>query len=235
MFLIALAASAFAFETSQAEHLEIKWMRDSVEYRALTRQIYRTAEAAVEAQAQRLRKKDAWVVVLDVDETVLDNSPYFLDRAAYRLPFDWQSWDAWTERREAGIIPGSKDFVDAVRAAGGRVAWITNRSERTRQATRDNLDRVDLWADDDLLCMLTEDESYTKQVRREQLRTGSGTCAWEGVQPKVLAYLGDTIHDLPEPGEDGVLEESLGLRFFVLPNPAYGGWEHSVTWYAAPE
>lgn len=234
MLLLALTLSAQAFETSEAAHLEIKWMRDSVEYRALTRQIYRTAEATVLAQAKRLKRNDAWAVVLDVDETALDNSTYFLDRAAYRLPFDWQSWDAWAERRQAPAIPGAKAFVDAVREAGGRVAWITNRSDRTTEATRDNLADVGLWGEGDALCTLTADEAYTKRVRRTELRDGTGPCGWAGTPVQVLAYLGDTIHDLPEEGEDGVMFEQLGLRFFVLPNPAYGGWEHRVTWYPEP-
>ena len=36
-----------------------------------------------------------WAVVLDLDETVLNNQTYQLERAAYQAPFDTDSWNAW--------------------------------------------------------------------------------------------------------------------------------------------
>ncbi len=74
-------------------HLEIKYVRDSSEYAALTRQIYRLAGEAVAAAARSL-PANGWAVVLDIDETALDNSAYQLERAAYGLPFAQPSWQA---------------------------------------------------------------------------------------------------------------------------------------------
>ena len=226
---LALHAPAFAFETTDTAHLEIKWVRDSAEYQALTRQIYKDAGASVRDQAAHLKKRTVWTVVLDVDDTTLDTSEYMLDRAAYRLRFDWPSWDAWTERRDAPPVPGVVKFIEGVRAEGGRVAWITNRHPGTRQATIDDLANNGLWSDSDVMCTLSDDDAYTKKVRRTELRSGKGPCAWDGTPVTVLAYLGDAMHDLPEDGEDGAAAENLGVRTFVIPNPMYGGFDHAVT------
>src|SRR5262249_37857912 len=79
----------------------------------------------------------SWAVVLDIDETALDNSTYQLDRTAYGLAFESTSWNAWIQRREAPAVPGVADFVAAVRRLGGRVAWISDRdAPLLRDATR---------------------------------------------------------------------------------------------------
>jgi 5'-nucleotidase (lipoprotein e(P4) family) len=222
-------ASDQDFQTARNDHLELKWFRDSVEHQALSTQIFGHALASVEAQRRELGRRDAWAVVVDIDETVLDNSPYFLELAAYGRSFDWPSWDAWCERRTAEALPGAQAFVDGVRAAGGRVVWISNRHIRTEASTRDNLRAVGLWSDSDGLCLMTDDEARTKRVRREEVREGRGSCGVEGQPARVLAYVGDTWGDLPQDDEDGGNQAQLGVRTFVLPNPLYGGWEHTVT------
>ena len=70
----------------QPTALEIKYVRDSQEYVMLSRLVYRAATQAVVASAKSLAPK-SWVVVLDLDETALDNSPFQLERAAYGLPY----------------------------------------------------------------------------------------------------------------------------------------------------
>ncbi len=212
--------------------LEIKWMRDSEEYAALSRQLYRLAERAV-AEAARRASRGRWAVVLDLDETVLDNSAYQLERLAYRLPFDSTSWNAWIRhRREAGTVPGIGEFIAAVRRLGGRVAWISNRWDSTREPTRADLVRHGLWNDDDRLCLLTAEPAYTKAARRAEVTGGSGRCAWDGAPMTVLAYVGDAMGDFPAAGEadpDAGSDAAFGTRFFMLPNPMYGSWVTRVT------
>jgi 5'-nucleotidase (lipoprotein e(P4) family) len=213
----------------EPDHLEVKYVRDSLEYAVLVRQIYRQATRAVQAGSTAGRQ---WAVVLDVDETALDNSVYQLERAAYQLPFDDESWNAWVRRAQAPPVPGVVEFIAAVRAAGGSVAWITNRDDVTREHTRRNLAAVGLWDDGDRLCLKTPDAAYTKGVRRRELATGQGACAWQDRPLDVLAYVGDQVGDFPASGEslpDAGREEAFGTRFFLLPDPMYGGWTTRVT------
>jgi len=208
---------------AQTGHAEIKWVRDSREYVELTRQVYDLAAAAVRAAAAEQR--GAWAVVMDLDETVLDNSVYELERAAYAAPFDTASWNAWVRRGEAGAVPGAADFIAAVRGAGGRIAFVSGREASTVDATRRNLAALGLTRDGDLLCLRDPAGARTKRVRRAEIRSGSGNCAWNAPVP-ILVYVGDAMGDFPQPDEE---PGAFGQRFFILPNPMYGDWERGVT------
>jgi 5'-nucleotidase (lipoprotein e(P4) family) len=223
------ASGARAQQTPAAEHgREVKWVRDSEEYATITRWIYRSATQSVRQQAQRLQRGQSWAVVLDVDETVLDNTAYELERRAYGQPHDEAVFAAWIARREAGAVPGAAEFIAEVRRMGGRVAWITNRLVGTRAHTEENLALRGLWAEGDRLCMMDlADTAYTKTARRAEVLRGTGACGF-GAPITVLAWIGDQLGDIPRAGEadaDAGREEAFGVRYFLLPNPMYGSWE----------
>ncbi|HSE28069.1 MAG TPA: HAD family acid phosphatase [Gemmatimonadales bacterium] len=233
-------APGLAGAQTPGQGLQVKYVRDSEEYAVLARQVFRVATNALPGALHALPRGAAWAVVLDVDETALDNSVYELERATYGIPFNDPSWSAWVERREAGAVPGVEDFIRSVRAAGGRVAWISNRDESTREATRANLDVHGLWADADLLCLQrAADSAYTKRRRRGELEAGAGSCSWPGVRPRVIAFVGDAMGDFPS-AEEAIAaggptgEQAFGSRHFLLPNPMYGRWATRVTRRPAP-
>ena len=232
VFLCGLAVSAVAVGAQQpaAVHdLGIKYMRDSEEYAALARQTYRVAGEAVQRAART--GSGQWAVVLDIDETALDNSVYELERSSYGLPFEAASWNAWTLRQSAGAIPGAREFTAAVRQVGGHVAWISNRDAVTLDATRATLRAVELWNDDDRLC-LQDSSARTKSARRAEVVSGTGACAWPGTAMRVVAFLGDQMGDFPAAGEaipDAGADGAFGRTCFLLPNAMYGGWTTRVT------
>jgi acid phosphatase len=226
-----LAAVPAALRAQSAGGREIRWVRDAEEYAVLTRQVYRLATRAAESAARQLPRGAAWAVVLDIDETTLDNSVYMLERAAYGAPFDTASWDAFLNRRESGVVPGVQDFVAAVRRLGGRVAWITDRDSAVLAATRDNLARFGLWNDADLLCPLRPAPN-PKAVSRAEVAAGSGACSWSGQRTTIVAFVGDHVGDFPAPGEadpDAGRDAAFGVRYFLLPDPLYGSWERRPT------
>ena len=106
-FLLAVGTALQAQQPAAPRELAIKYMRDAEEYAALARQVYRIGGEAVARTAPALARR-AWAVILDVDETALDNSTYQLERSAYGLPFDPGSWNAWVRRREAGPVPAQR-------------------------------------------------------------------------------------------------------------------------------
>jgi 5'-nucleotidase (lipoprotein e(P4) family) len=231
----AVAAAAFLLvrpthaQAPSAGATGIKYMRDSEEYAALSRQVYRQAAEAVGRRAQALAP-GSWSVVLDVDETALDNSVYQLDRAAYGLAFESSSWNAWVLRREAGAVPGVADFVAAVRRLGGRVAWISNRDAIVGDATRANLRSAGLLGDDDRVCL--QEAQRPKAVRRAELVSGKGSCAWSGTPVYVVAFIGDQMGDFPAADEriaDTGTDDAFGRTCFLLPNSMYGDWATKVT------
>ena len=214
------------------QSLAIKYMRDSQEYSTLARQVYRTAEQAVRTAAPSLQK-GSWVVSLDIDETALDNSPYQLEREAYRLPFDVTSFNAWVARRQAAAIPGVSEFVQTVRQLGGSVAWISNRDVQTLEATRANLTALQLWSDQDRLCLQAQTTPRpTKRTRRSEVSAGQGGCSWTGIQMRFIAFVGDQMGDFPE-ADEGIPDTGTDLAFgrtcFLLPQAMYGDWVTRVT------
>ena len=205
----------------------IRWTRDSAEHRAVFLQVYRAATAHVEREAAG-RAPGTWAVVLDADETVLDNSLYQLERARAGKPFDAESWRAWCARREAVPLPGAQAFLARVRALGGKVAIVTNRSARECPDT-EAVFRAHGLAYDAMLCK-PDGGPGDKGPRFEAVARGTTPF---GLPPlEVVSFLGDNIQDFPglsqavrkEPDEAFA---AFGARFFVLPNPMYGSWERN--------
>jgi 5'-nucleotidase (lipoprotein e(P4) family) len=201
------------------------WVQQSAEYAALTRQIYRQAQAFVEATA-RGRQPGTWAVMLDADETVINNVQYQLEREPKGLGFTQESWTAWVRRREATPIPGSGEFLRRVAAMGGRIAIVTNRLESECDDTREVFRRHVL-PFDAMLCRPAGQPS-DKNPRFAMVADGR---AFGGSAPvEVVAVLGDNILDFPalsqhlrEQGDEAFAV--FGAKYFVLPNPMYGSWQ----------
>jgi len=203
----------------------IRWSRESAEHRALFLQVYRTATVHVEREAAG-RAAGSGAVILDADETVIDNSLYQLERARDGKPFDAASWRAWCARREATPLPGAAAFLSRVRALGGRIAIVTNRTAAECPDTEAVFQAQGL-AYDAMLCKPDAGPS-DKNLRFESVARGTTPA---GLPPlEVVAFVGDNIQDFPGQGQT-LREKSdeafapFGARFFVLPNPMYGSWE----------
>jgi 5'-nucleotidase (lipoprotein e(P4) family) len=205
----------------------LRWARDSAEHRAIFLQVYRAATARVEREAAT-RLGGTWAVVLDADETVIDNSPYQVERERAGLPFDSASWRAWTERREAVPLPGARAFLARVNELGGRVAIVTNRTVSECPDT-EAVFRAHQLAFDVMLCKPDGGPS-DKNPRFEAVAKGT-TAA--GLPPlEIVAFVGDNIQDFPalsqairKQGDDAFAP--FGARYFALPNPMYGSWERN--------
>lgn len=229
--VLAIAAPLIARQPSATQNLAIKYARDSQEYATLARQVYRHAAASILASVNQFRREE-WVVSADIDETALDNSTYQLERAvAYGLPHDATSFNAWVERRAAPAVPGAIEFARAIHKAGGRIAWISNRSATTTKATQANLEALDMFSASDLLCLETVRER-TKKIRRKEVLSGNGDCSWPGKPMKFAGFVGDQMGDFPD-ADEGVpgtgVDTSFGSISFLLPNAMYGAWTTSVT------
>jgi 5'-nucleotidase (lipoprotein e(P4) family) len=187
--------------------------------------VFRAASAHVEAAAAT-REHGTWAVVIDADETILDNSTYQVEREEQGLGFTRESWSEWTARREAVALPGARAFLARVRELGGRIAVVTNRRVSECPDTEAVL-RTEGLVYDVVLCR--PDDGPGDKNRRFEAVTRGTTPA--GLPPlEVVAFLGDNVHDFPGQSQalrgkgEGAFED-FGVRFFVLPNPMYGGWE----------
>jgi 5'-nucleotidase (lipoprotein e(P4) family) len=225
----AVAPSAAARESQapvEPSHA-IRWTRASAEHRALFLQVYAAARARVEREAAQ-RPGGGWAVVLDADETVIDNSAYQLERERAGLRFDAPSWHEWTKRREALPQPGARAFLERVRELGGRIAIVTNRTESECPDT-EAVFRTHGLLYDVMLCRPDSGPS-DKNPRFDAVARGTTPA---GLPPlEVVAFVGDNIQDFPGlsqaiRGDGDAGFAGFGARYFVLPNPMYGSWERN--------
>lgn len=202
--------------------LEVRWVRRSAEHAAVYLQTYRAAGRHLEAVADTLTAAD-WAVVLDADETVLDNSLYQRERAEQGLGYTPASWNAWVRREAAPALPGAVQFVDLVHGLGGRVVIVTNREDAVCGPTRSNLVAVGIVAES-VLCQVGGEDD--KNARFERVEAGG----LPGLPPlRIVMWLGDNIQDFPDLTQEVRLQgaaafDRFGQAYWVFPNPMYGSW-----------
>jgi 5'-nucleotidase (lipoprotein e(P4) family) len=202
---------------------DVRWVRESAEWRAIARQTWRLATERVEALASG-RAAGSWAVILDADETVLDNSEYQRRLAERGARYADSTWALWVRERAAAAVPGAAAFTQRVRALGGRVAIVTNRADSLCADTEANLRAVGTHANM-VLCKPaggSDKNPRFRAVEQGSARPGTGALA-------VLLFVGDNIQDFPmlsqrSRGDEAALAE-FGRRWFLLPNPMYGSWE----------
>ena len=213
-------ATAASPTGASVDPLEIRWVKESAEYEAMVRQVYRIAQARVEDASIDLAK-GSWGVILDADETVISNAAYQSERARQGLAYSPESWTAWVKRRDATAQPGAAAFLNRVRELGGRIAIVTNRRAAVCDDTKANFEALALVFD----VMLCRTDEGDKNPRFKAVENGIA-----GAPPmKVIAWLGDDIQDFPTlsqkiRGQGVEAFADFGVRFFVLPNPMYGSW-----------
>jgi acid phosphatase len=227
------------------------WMQRAAEYRIAAEQVYglaterlTTTIAAPGTAVVEQRGADPatlarlpTAIIVDLDETVLDNSFYQARRALAGGEFDESSWDAWVSEGAAPAVPGAVEFLRAASRAGHKVFYVTNRSCPrgtapgagcpSREATLRNLVALglpDAGAPDALLQRGDRPEwSGSSKVSRR---------AWLAERYRIVALAGDDLHDFVDRAEYAQRREELaplfGTRWFLLPNAMYGSWERAL-------
>jgi 5'-nucleotidase (lipoprotein e(P4) family) len=202
---------------------DIRWVQKSAEYRALTSQVYRHAASRLRELSKGLAP-GSWGVILDADETVLDNSEFQRRSAEMDSVYTPARWAAWCGERAAGAVPGAVGFMNTVHTLHGRVAIVTNRAESSCDATRDNLQQLGI-VPDVLLCQAPGERDKNPRFQRVQL----GTAAAGIPALKIVEWIGDNIQDFPDltqkSRDSTTAIANFGQRYFVVPNPMYGSWE----------
>ena len=203
---------------------DVRWFRNSAEYRALTTQVYRQASVRLPELA-RGYVRDSWAVILDADETILDNSEYQRRRASVDSAFSDPTWVAWVRERAATAVPGAVGFVRLVHTMGGKIAVVSNRADSLCAETRENLVKVGATPD---IVLCQPPGQPDKNPRFQRIQSGGAIAGAPAL--RVVAWLGDNIQDFPGLTQQVVHDDptklaDFGGRFFVLPNPMYGSWE----------
>ena len=202
---------------------DIHWFRTSAEYRGIALEVYRNATEHLPELARGLAS-GTWAVILDADETVLDNSVNQRQLADRNEKFSEPAWSQWVRERAATAIPGAVEFTAKVHSLGGRIAIVTNRADSLCGPTRENLRAVGVDADI-VLCQPVGPSD--KNPRFQKVQNGTAVPGIGALT--VVAWIGDNIQDFPNLTQavrdvrGGYVD--FGRRYYLLPNPMYGSWE----------
>lgn len=219
-------APSSATAESLALPTSVRWTRGSAEHRMLFEQVYAGATRALDSLV-RAQDVGEWAVILDADETIIDNSEYQRRRALLDSGFTASSWSAWVAERAATTLPGARQFLSHVRDRGGRVVIVTNRTQAECPDTRANLEALEL-ATDLVLCRVDGPQGSDKNARFAAVQSGNAAVGFPPMN--VLLWVGDNIQDFPaltQAARDAGPEviSLFGRRYFILPNPMYGSWD----------
>jgi 5'-nucleotidase (lipoprotein e(P4) family) len=206
--------------------LGLKWYRRAAERRALAAQAYRIAtEKVVAKKAAGLT--GAWGVVLDIDETTLNNSLYQQERMDLGLGYSPASWTEWVNRKSATPLDGVLDFTKKVKSLGGKVVFVSNRTVAECDPTAANLDTAGIPHD----AMLCKTDGSDKNARFAAVTSGTAPSTLPSM--KTILYVGDNIQDFPMLTQDVRKQAAsafskFGDEFILLPNSMYGSWEKNL-------
>src|SRR5688572_14527745 len=128
------------------------WYQTALERDLVYRTVYRAAahrlRAALadrtwDALPKEDRTQDATrlkpAIIVDVDETVLDNAPSHVRQIQERRGFDEAKWGEWVSERKAKALPGAAGFLTDAAKRGVTVFYITNRDASLTDDTIANL------------------------------------------------------------------------------------------------
>lgn len=213
----------------------LHWFRNSVEYRVVAASTYARAQESLTALVRR--RGSGWFVIMDADETLLDNSDYSKEYERCGTGYWSPSWCVWSREEKARAVPGAVEFTHHVRELGGFVAVVSNREARETQWTAHNLDALGFAYD----AILLSEGDHDKTARWLSAAAALGNRATAPVM-----WIGDQITDFPVLSEKNVIAGAMsqesavlpldprfnpkacakaGVCFVLLPQPTYSGPE----------
>jgi 5'-nucleotidase (lipoprotein e(P4) family) len=222
------------------------YMQTSAEYRAACYQAYHVAtwklRESVKAHSANVQdpKTHQLAVVMDLDETVVDNAGFQTWMLRTGRAYDQAWFDRWEQ--DGGeylqLLPGAKEFIHTAQSLGVTVVHISNRNEMFRDATKKSLVRLGIPISAESELKLSTDTS-NKTTRRLEVEKIDGL--------EVVLHVGDNLRDFderfrcPDLNSDATTDQirtaiahrkeqvdltrdNWGSKWIVIPNPAYGEW-----------
>lgn len=243
LFTLSFTSCNRTTETNTHERLNaLLWMQTSAEYHVLATSAYQQARAAIDAGLAQpnwtaaIEQKENFetlppAIILDIDETVLDNLPYQAQLIKTHTEFNPTSWNQWTQQASAQPVPGASEFLLYAASKGVSVFYVTNRDTTQEADTRKNLAKVNLPLRSDIDVVLTKNEKGWNTSDKSARRT------YVAEKFRIIALVGDDFGDFDaaayETAEKRVETATArvnywGTKWFLIPNPVYGSWEGSL-------
>lgn len=216
------------------------WIQTAAEYEALSYQAYNTScrllETALEDSSwtASLEQRENYsdlppAIILDLDETAIDNSFYEARGIIDNTNFDPETWNEWVREREADAIKGAVELTTRADELGIAIFYITNRDADVQEDTEQNLKNLGFpVAEGSVMSNGGRPEWTSAKIQRRSV---------VAADHRVLMLFGDDLNDfLPalnisiEERKERTVEHKnrWGVQWFILPNPNYGSWERAL-------
>jgi 5'-nucleotidase (lipoprotein e(P4) family) len=249
--LSSLLLCAFAAQAAPHDNMNATlWYQTSAEFKASALQTYQTATlqlplaiadknwTALPQQKDNFQQLPAAIIV-DIDETILDNSPTAAQAVLLNDGYDPKRWDQWVALAQAKAVPGAVAFVNKAEASGVKVLYISNRECEKRAGSTESCPQKT----DTLRNLKTVG---IKNIEASQIWLKSEQKLWSSEKEsrrllaakdfRILMSIGDDFGDfLPDvkknitPEQRSALvdkyQDYWGAKWFVLANPTYGSWQ----------
>lgn len=211
----------------QQNVLATLWQQNSGEVKALRYEAYNSGMNYVDKLVKEKTDKP-YAVTLDIDETIIDNSPHAGYEIKHNELYSKENFGEWVQKADAKAIDCAKEFTDYAKSKGFEVFYVSNRSEdKELDATIKNMKKLGFVNSDKEHILLKTDTS-NKDAR------------WNKIKEKynLAIYCGDNLGDFPNGYDKKSNEERraivekekkfFGSKYIVLPNPTYGDFENAV-------
>ncbi|MEO1513436.1 MAG: 5'-nucleotidase, lipoprotein e(P4) family [Bacteroidota bacterium] len=203
----------------------VLWQQLSAEYKALCHQAFNLAKFQLdEILRQDQGDGKPLAIVTDIDETLLNNSPFNAKMIETDENYSKENWIKWGLLEQATAVPGSLEFLKYAESKGVQVFYISNRYVVQLKETQANLKKLGYPFVDDKHILLREKTSGKEERRQIVLK-----------ENKVIMLLGDNLSDFTDSFDSKptaqrnelaeTAKDNFGTKFIVLPNPMYGDWE----------
>ncbi len=232
----------------------VLWVQTSAEYAATTTGIYAAATRALQDIVEAASGDTGrMVVVMDLDETIVDNSRFKAHQLQANFGAPLRTWDQWMAMRNATAVPGALEFIGAAREMGVKVMIVTNRRCAVRtgddrvcpqeEDTLANLQELGLRFDGDSIFLRGErpPERCVDYLSGVERVSGAWVSADKASRRScvmhdndIVMMFGDQLGDFVTNPDNSTLdsreaamneyEDRWGKTWFLIPNPTYGTW-----------
>lgn len=211
---------------SRENTMSTLWYQKAAETKALYLQGYNVATDRLK-ELLKTESDKPYSIVLDLDETVLDNSPYQVQNVKDGTAFNPKNWDAWVKKASAKAVPGAKEFLQYAHQNGVQIYYVSDRDASQVDATIKNLEKEGIPVQGKDHLMFLEKGVKSKEGRRQKVQETTN----------LVMLLGDNLVDFADFSKTSAEERSkkleelkneFGEKFIIFPNPMYGSWESTV-------
>ncbi len=228
LFISSCAGTQQASSSVSPELNSLLWQQTAAEYEALCYQAFNAAKHSLLKILEEGEFEQSPMVILDLDETVLNNSAYNGKLLLNKKEYSPESWTSWVNKQEAPFIPGAFEFMNFARENGVKIGFISNRDIATLQATIDNMTKNGL--EFEARNFMLKNESSSKIKRRQKF----------GEIGTIVMLIGDNLADFDDVFDNQKLTiserksaveinaEAFGYKYIILPNVMYGNWKSAL-------